>query len=463
MFRDRVDAGQQLARRLMDYAEREDVLVLGIPRGGVPVAFEVAQALHAPLDILLVRKLGAPGQRELAMGAIASGGIRILDQELIADLGITEEQLAEAIADQEAELRRREQLYRGVRPDIPVQGKIVILVDDGIATGSSMRAAIDALRSLQPRKIVVATPVAPSRADDQINGVADKFVCVLKPEWFFAIGEFYERFPQVEDAEVRALLGCAAETYASTDQVRQKRCCMTSLKHNRYEPATPVSVPLEGMVLHGDLRISHDARGLIIFVHGSGSSRFSPRNRHVAEELNKRGLVTLLLDLLTDEEQKIDAETMQYRFDIPLLASRSTLVASWAQRQPEMSHLPIGLFGASTGAAAALITAAAMKEQIAAVVSRGGRPDLAEDALDKVKAPTLLIVGAEDETVLALNRKAMGRMRCVTKLHVVSGATHLFEEPGALEHVATVAGEWFVKYMQNCVSNSTQKAAVGWR
>jgi putative phosphoribosyl transferase len=218
MFRDRVDAGRQLARRLMDYAERDDVVVLGIPRGGVPVAFEVAQALHAPLDILLVRKLGAPGQRELAMGAIASGGIRILDQGLIADLGVTEEQLAETIAEQEAELGRREQLYRGVRPGISVQGKIVILVDDGIATGSSMRAAVDALRSLQPKKIVVATPVAPSRANQQIERVADEFVCVSTPEWFFAIGEFYERFPQIEDTEVRAVLSRAAETFAPSDK-----------------------------------------------------------------------------------------------------------------------------------------------------------------------------------------------------------------------------------------------------
>jgi putative phosphoribosyl transferase len=234
---------------------------------------------------------------------------------------------------------------------------------------------------------------------------------------------------------------------------------MTSIKRNPYGPVTPVSIPLEGMVLHGDLRISDDARGLVIFVHGSGSSRFSPRNRHVAEELNKMGLATVLLDLLTDEEQKIDAETMQYRFDIPLLATRSTLVAGWAQRQHEMEGLPIGLFGASTGAAAALITAAEMQEQIAAVVSRGGRPDLAEDALDKVKAPTLLIVGGEDETVLALNKKAMAQMRCITKLHVVPGATHLFEEPGALERVAAAAGEWFVKCMEKSAAGTAQKAA----
>ncbi len=156
MFRDRVDAGRQLAKELMHYANREDVLILGIPRGGVPVAFEVAKALRAALDIVLVRKLGTPGQEELAMGAIASGGVRVLNQQLIAELGISDEQVADAIATQEAELQRRERSYRGSRPAISVKGKIVILVDDGIATGSSMLAAVDALRNLEPKKIVVA-------------------------------------------------------------------------------------------------------------------------------------------------------------------------------------------------------------------------------------------------------------------------------------------------------------------
>ena len=206
MFRNRVDAGRQLARKLTHYANRNDVLVLGIPRGGVPVAFEVAQAIHAPLDILLVRKLGVPGQRELAMGAIATGGARILNRRLIADAGVSEEQLAETIAAQKAELRRREELYRGVRPTVSVGGKIVILVDDGIATGSSMLAGIEALRTLHPKKIVVAVPVAPSHAEADIGSVADEFICVDQPEWFFGIGEFYEDFSQTEDTEVRALL-----------------------------------------------------------------------------------------------------------------------------------------------------------------------------------------------------------------------------------------------------------------
>lgn len=211
MFRDRVEAGRQLAKKLTRYANRDDVLVLGIPRGGVPVAFEVAQALHAPLDILLVRKLGTPGQQELAMGAIASGGVRIFNQPVIEELGIPQEQILEAIAAQEAELQRREQLYRGVRPGISVGGKIAILVDDGIATGSSMLAAISALRTLQPKKIVVGVPVASPHANQQLEQAADEFVCVETSEWFTSIGQFYEDFSQTEDADVHALLERAAK------------------------------------------------------------------------------------------------------------------------------------------------------------------------------------------------------------------------------------------------------------
>src|SRR5262249_5327992 len=212
MFQDRVEAGRRLAAKLAGYADRDDVVVLAIPRGGVVVAFEVAQALHVPLDILLVRKLGVPGQRELAMGAIASGGVRVLNHHVVDELGITDEQLEETVAVQEAELERREQLYRGSRPGVSVPGKVIILVDDGIATGSSMLAAIDALRTLHPKKIVVAVPVASFHADQEMKRVADEFVSVLQPESFFAIGEFYWNFTQTEDSEVRALLECAAES-----------------------------------------------------------------------------------------------------------------------------------------------------------------------------------------------------------------------------------------------------------
>ena len=218
MFRDRIDAGRQLAKRLLQYFSLEDAVVLGIPRGGIPVAFEVAQALHLPLDILVVRKLGAPGQSELAVGAIASGGVRILNDELIRALDISSDDLASITARETTELQRRQQRYRGERQAIPIQGKTVILVDDGMATGSSMLAAIAAVRQLQPKKVVVATPVAPSSAQDQVRRVADEFVCVLSPDWFFGISEFYQDFGQTEDSEVRELLDRVTESLVTTSQ-----------------------------------------------------------------------------------------------------------------------------------------------------------------------------------------------------------------------------------------------------
>ena len=208
-----------------------------------------------------------------------------------------------------------------------------------------------------------------------------------------------------------------------------------------------VQIPLDGEAIFGDLQLPDGGQGLVLFVHGSGSSRFSSRNRYVAGQLNQFGLGTLLLDLLTREEQEIDDQTMQFRFDIPLLAGRSILAVQWAMEQPKLKQMPIGLFGASTGAAAALIAAATLKGKIAAVVSRGGRPDLAEGALGQVEAPTLLIVGSQDHTVLGMNERAARQMRCVCRLHVIPGATHLFEEAGALEQVATIASDWFVEHM----------------
>ncbi len=232
---------------------------------------------------------------------------------------------------------------------------------------------------------------------------------------------------------------------------------MAITKPYRCGPSTPVRIPLETTALQGDLSISPDPSGLVIFVHGSGSSRFSPRNRHVAEQLNKHGLATLLLDLLTEDENDIDSETMQYRFDIPLLAERTMLVVSWVRKQPGLERLPIGLFGASTGAAAALMTAAAMPDQVSAVVSRGGRPDLAREALSKVQAPTLLIVGSHDRVVINLNEKAVKQMRCIRELKIIPGATHLFEEPGTMEQVADAASGWFSTYLQS--SQQGQKIA----
>ena len=199
------------------------------------------------------------------------------------------------------------------------------------------------------------------------------------------------------------------------------------------------------MGLEGNLLVPPGATGLVLFAHGSGSSRFSSRNRHVAESLRERKLATLLIDLLSHDEELVDTRTAHLRFDIELLAERLVGTAQWLGR--EHAKLRVGVFGASTGAAAALVTASRLPERIFAVVSRGGRPDLAGESLPLVKAPTLLIVGGEDKPVIAMNEEAANEMKCVRQIQIVPGATHLFEEPGALEEVARLAAEWFAQYL----------------
>lgn len=214
-FRNRSEAGQMLAKKLLKYAGPENVIILGIPRGGVPVAFEVAQVLGAPLDVFLSRKLGVPGQEELAFGAMATGGVRVLDADIVEAVGISNEQI-EAISEREREeLDRRERLFRADSPPLEVSGKTAILVDDGIATGSSMLAAVAALRQLKPARIVIAVPVAPASTCNRLRREVDEIVCVESPEFFYAIGQFYEDFSQVSDSEV-----CEVLHRAKRDAVR---------------------------------------------------------------------------------------------------------------------------------------------------------------------------------------------------------------------------------------------------
>ena len=208
-----------------------------------------------------------------------------------------------------------------------------------------------------------------------------------------------------------------------------------------------IRIELGSVSLEGDLHLPAAAAGLVIFAHGSGSSRFSRRNRAVAKVLEHAGFGTILIDLLTRDEEARDERTAEYRFDIPLLGDRMIGATDWVQRRADLRHLPIASFGASTGAAAALIAAAARPSLIRAVISRGGRPDLAESALPHVQAPTLLIVGGDDTPVIEMNRAAMRKMRAPVALEIVPGATHLFEEPGTLEQVATLAAEWCRRHL----------------
>jgi predicted phosphoribosyltransferase len=217
-FLDRHDAGRQLAAKLETYRSRSDATVLALPRGGVPVAFEIAQAIRTPLDVFLVRKLGTPGQRELAMGAIATGGIRVLNSEIVDALGISEATIDATAAEEEQELARRQQAYRGGRAPANVRHRIIILVDDGVATGSTMRAAIAALRTMQPARIIIAVPVAAPSVVDELRAEADEVACLITPKPFYAVSLWYESFPPVSDQEVRELL--ARETRPRSGQQR---------------------------------------------------------------------------------------------------------------------------------------------------------------------------------------------------------------------------------------------------
>jgi putative phosphoribosyl transferase len=421
-FRDREEAGRLLGERLRAYAGRDDVLVLALPRGGVSVGREVARALGAPLDIVLVRKLGLPGQPELAMGAIASGGTRIVNDELVRQLRLSDEVIDRVAVSESAELARRERVYRGDRPPPNLEGKTVVIVDDGLATGSTMRAGVTAVRAQEPERIVVAVPAAPPRALDDLRPHVDELVWLIAPEPFQAVGLWYDDFREVSDDEVRRILAPRAEK--------------------------EIEVPVAGDVLVGDLVVPEDAAGLVLFAHGSGSSRSSPRNRYVAGVLQEAGLATLLVDLLTEDEEEVDQRTREHRFDIELLAERVLAAADWVRSDEATHRLSLGLFGASTGAAAALVAAARLPQAVRAVVSRGGRPDLAGDALGAVRAPTLLVVGARDEVVLELNREAMAAMPpALPRLEIVPDASHLFEERGALERVTELARDWFLRHL----------------
>jgi predicted phosphoribosyltransferase len=214
LYHDRTEAGRVLAERLAPYANRPDVIVLALPRGGVPVAYEVARALHAPLDVFLVRKLGVPGQEELAMGAVATGGVRVLNDQVVRALRIPNSVIDAVAAWEQEELERRERLYRGDRPPPDVRGKTVILVDDGLATGSTMLAAVKALRQQQPARIVVAVPVAAPDTCELLRGEVDDIVCAVTPEPFYAVGMWYEDFSQTTDEEVRELLAQGMEAVA---------------------------------------------------------------------------------------------------------------------------------------------------------------------------------------------------------------------------------------------------------
>lgn len=427
VFSDRREAGQRLAGRLL-HLRSEDPVVVAVPRGGVPVAVEVAHELGASLDALAVRKLGAPGHPELAVGAVAEGGVGVLDRRMAGATSLSDDELAATVDRESSELDRRTRAYHAACPSVDVEDRTVVVVDDGLATGLTDLAAVRALRGRGARRVIVAAPVGSRAAIDLLASEADDVICAFVPRDLRSVGQWYADFGQVDDETVLALLAGEPRPVPAPAPVDD----VVAVRED-------VTFTVDAGELEGELVIPEAARGLVIFAHGSGSGRHSPRNRAVAAALHAHGLGTLLFDLLCD----LEATDRRRVFDIPLLAERLAEVARWSREHPATRDLPLGLFGASTGAAAALVAAAELGPMVRAVVSRGGRPDLAADRLEDVFAPTLLIVGSRDESVLVLNRMAAERLGGAHELDVIERAGHVFEEPGALERVADLAAAWF--------------------
>ncbi len=422
-FADRRDAGRRLAT-LLARTRHEDPVVAGISRDGVPVAAEVARALESPLDVVLLEQVCAPEHPQHVIGAVAEGGVCVVDEEAVERLGLPAEEAREAVARARRRLGERQSTPLFERPRLAVSGRSVIVVDDGLASPHRARAAAQSLRSRGAARVVLAVPVAEREAAQLLRSDVDDVVWVRMPEHMLAVGLWYEDFAATSEEEVHALMS----EHAGAVQ---------------REVAIEIS---PGALLRGDLTVPWGAyaRGVVAFAGDADSSRFSPRDRRIAAVLNDAAIATLRLDLLGPYENLDPIVTA----DVELLARRLLAATRWLRRQPETAGIALGYVGTGTGAAAALLAAAQLQAGVCAVVSRGGRVELPAWRLEQVLAPTLLIVGGADAELLELNRAAKRRLRCESELVVLPGASHLFEEPGALDDVARLTAGWFTRHLR---------------
>lgn len=425
VFQNRKQAGRLLGERLKALSIQNPI-ILALPRGGIPIGYEIAKMLGAPLGVLIVRKVGAPLNPEFGIGAISEEGYYWIDSDTARAVRATPSDIQRIARQEQAEVNRLIKQYRGGRSLPDLHGKTVIVVDDGLATGVTARVACHYLEDKGAQKVILAIPVCSPRSAEYLRSEIDELLCLSEPEAFQAVGQFYRSFEQLSDEQVISLLSRSKEAEMEPREICEKTV-----------------IEDEGLRLPASVSVPASAKGIVIFAHEeAGAAGLSSKNQQVAGALVEAGFGTLLFDLLTEDESLNRANV----FNISLLASRLVLATRWVREQAFGKNLPIGYFGTSTGAAAALGAAADLGSEISAIVSRGGRPDLAISLVSEVVAPTLLIVGGEDESVVAMNEQALRYLRSGS-LVVIPRAAHLFEEPGALEMVTKEAILWFRKHL----------------
>ena len=411
-----------------------ETVVIGLPAGGVAVAAEIAKAFQVPLDVCVVRKLRGPrDDASLGFGAIAEGGELVLDAASASRSGLGEGQIARLIAEREVEVRELVRRIRRGRAPVDLTGKTVVIVDDGSSTGNTARAALRSVKRRGARRMILALGLAPRATLDELAREADELLCAEVEPDANAANRAYQKLARIRADQIAELLG--------TERQEAPEPSQRALRG-------PVRIRVADASLDGDLVLPLGATGIVLFAHGADQARHDKGHLLVSRALEHAGLATLVVDLLTPRERHlIMTPAGRLSFGAEMLAGRLSATTSWAREQPETSPLTVGYFGTSLGAAAALLAAADPDNRVMAIAARACRPDLVERAIASLRVPTLLLVGERDPALLELNRRALERLRCTKRLSVVGGATHDFDEPGALEQVARRAAAWFGRHL----------------
>ncbi|GAA4880470.1 phosphoribosyltransferase family protein [Actinomycetospora straminea] len=448
-FDDRDDAGHRLARHLRHLAG-QDVVVLALPRSGVPVAAVVARALDAPLDVLVTRTLGVPFQPGVAMGAIGEDGTRVLDEDVVRAVGAGEAELTEVERRERVLLEQALRRYRSARTREPLAGRVALIVDDGAVAPATVQVACRIARARTAARVVVAVPVCADDALATLRRDADQLVVIDRLRQFHVVGEAYADYPLVDDDEVVALL-------SGSDAVRRVRPLDG-------EPTATIAVDVDRLRVPGHLTVPVDARGLVVLAAASGSSRFDARQRATARALRAAGLATLVVDLLTPREEIV----RDCVFGTDVLATRLAGVVADTRRRDVCRDLPVGVLAEGAAAAAALVVAA-RRTDVATVVSCDGRPDLVARWLPRVTAPVLLVVGDRDPALADRHRDARAALGGDSRLRVVTGSgrtetTDLAADtPSPLDlptRPVELAREWFVRTLSRSAAPSAPPLAV---